>query len=95
MALRKAVELSNGVIVDYWKIKTIQIDPELRHARLQLVAWTDEIARNENKDPAVPEAYVLLVNPFFSHQGLRTAELFPVAYDLLKSAQGFEFAENA
>lgn len=88
MALKKSIELENGVIAEYWRIVRISFLNKSLKAIVDLELWKDAEVRSEgNKLPVKTECLVVEMDSL-------NCDLFPTCYSKIKLLENFIGAED-
>lgn len=94
MALKKKIELDNGVIVNYHRIVSINKITNIQNI-IEVASYTNEEKRNEEKE-AIENA--LEMNVFINTQYINIEynenSVIEEAYEYLKTLKQFEGAED-
>lgn len=94
MALKKKIELDNGVIVNYHRIVSINKITNIQNI-IEVASYTNEEKRNEEKE-AIENA--LEMNVFINTQYINIEynenSVIQEAYEYLKTLKQFEGAED-
>jgi len=88
MAIKKSVELENGVIAEYWRIENVVLINGSNQAEVLLELWKDKSVRqNSSKTSVKKELY------FVELESLN-CDIFPTCYSKIKLLENFTGAED-
>lgn len=83
MAIKKEVELENGIVAEYWRIVKISILNGTQRAVLDLELWKDATVRNEEgKRPVKSDCVAVELDSL-------NCDLFPTCYSKIKLLENF------
>jgi hypothetical protein len=88
MALKKSIELENGMIAEYWKIVKISFINKSLKAIVDLELWKDKDVRGEgSKLPVKTECLHVELESL-------NCDIFPTCYSKIKLLENFTGAED-
>ena len=83
MALKKSIELENGMIAEYWRIVKVSILNGTSRAVLEMELWKDSVTRlEENKLPVKKDFLSVELDSL-------NCDLFPTCYSKIKLLENF------
>lgn len=88
MAIKKSVELENGVVAEYWRIVKISILNGTQRAVVDMELWKDVTVRGlEGKNPVKSACEAVELDSL-------NCDLFPTCYSKIKLLENFTGAED-
>lgn len=86
MAIKKSVELANGVIAEYWRIHKVTILNGTLTAVVDMELWKDSASRAD-KQSVKSDCFVVELDSL-------NCDLFPTCYSKIKLLENFTGAED-
>ena len=88
MAIKKSVELANGIVAEYWRIVKISILNGTQRAVIDMELWKDASVRGlEGKSPVKSACEAVELDSL-------KCDLFPTCYSKIKLLENFTGAED-
>lgn len=95
MALKKQIELDNGIILNYHRIVLITKITNVQ-TNIEVASYTSEDKRNKEKEALEKgEAFDVYIHTTFFNKEYDEADTIENLYDYLKTTEMFKDAENS
>lgn len=95
MALKKEIELENGIILNYHRIASINKITNVQTI-IEVASYTSEEKRQIEKEALENgEAFNVFIETIFLNKEYNEVDTIENLYDYLKTTEMFENAENA